>query len=521
MSPLIPSDGGQAADPAPDRDPGDSASFQRSLPVETLLRDIAHSWVLEAVMEITPDPIYVKDRQRRFVFLNAACARILGLSREELVGRLDSEFLTREDSRHIEEVDARVLTTGETVVAEEPVTEGGTIRIYLSTKSPLLNEKGEIVGLLGISRDITDRKRFEVELQRSEEQLRLAQSAARAGAWTWNPRTGESTWSREGYEICGLDPALHPAAFETWLSVILPEDRAAAEAKFRNPGEGEIRAEYRIRWHNEIRWLLSIGRLMHPEGGSEVVAGVTFDITEQKRTQEALLKQAEAMARSNHELEQFSSVASHDLQEPLRTISLYAQLLERNHAAQLDKRALHLIGVIRDNARRGTELIRSLLAYARSIQPDLEQHGPVNLNISFDQAVSNLILKISEGGASVTRGELPTVIGDPIQATLIFQNLIENALKYRSDAPPVVKATAERWGNEWLIRVADNGRGIPRESWASVFEPFRRLEDRGIPGTGIGLTTCKRVVEQFGGRIWVESEPGVGSTFLVALPAAQ
>ncbi len=486
-------------------------------------QDIADSgrrlhWILEALMEGMPDSIYVKDSQRRFILVNSACARILGSSRAELVGRVDSEFLDKEQARHIEAVDARVLSSGETVVAEEPVTESGKVRIYLSTKSPLLDENGEIAGLLGISRDITDRKRFEDELQRSEEQLRLAQSAAKAGAWTWNPKTGEATWSRESFEICGLDPAMHPAALETWLSVVIPEDRPAAEAAFLNPGDGEIRVEYRIQWRTEIRWLLSIGRLMRRDDGTKLVAGVTFDITEQKRTQEALLNQTEALARSNHELEQFSSVAGHDLQEPLRTISLFAQLLERRHSAQLDQQALHLVKVIRENASRGTDMIKSLLSYARAIQPDPQRLEQVDLNSAFDHAVSNLSLRISEGGAAVKRGLLPTVAADPIQATIVFQNLIENALKYRGSAPAIVNASARRCGSEWVIAIADNGCGIPKHAWAKIFEPFYRLEDRGVPGTGIGLTTCKRVIERLGGRIWVESEPG-GSTFYVALPA--
>jgi two-component system, chemotaxis family, sensor kinase Cph1 len=477
--------------------------------------------LLEAVIEGTPNPIFVKDLNRRFVLLNAACARLLGRPRGELIGRVDSEFLRPEQARHIEAVDNHVMSTGEAIVAEEPVTRDGQTRIFLSTKSPFRNSEGRIEGLIGISRDITDRKLVEEELRRSEEQLRLALTAAHAGAWTWDTMTGELTCSVEWYDIFGLDPVENPASLETWLDCVVPEDRECARSTFAGSEAGEVRQEYRIKRGEEIRWVLSIARRsLKPEQSTSLMAGVTLDVTKQKAVQEALAEQSRQLARSNRDLEHFASMASHDLQEPLRAISIFSDLLARDYAPKLEERGKRFLEFIRSGARKGHELTQSLLFYARAVSVDTNNFVRFSLNKSVDDAISGLKLKIAESSASVVRDELPEVRGDDVHVTLVFQNLIDNAIKYRSDARPAIHISARRIRDEVAIAVRDNGRGIAREFREQVFEPFQRLEARETAGSGIGLTTCKRVVERHGGRIWVESEPDKGSTFIFTLPIA-
>ncbi len=474
--------------------------------------------LLEAVIEGTPNPIFVKDLNRRFLLVNSACARLLGRTRAELIGRVDSEFLAIEQARIIEAVDQHVMSTGETIVAEEPVTKDGQTRIFLSTKSPFRNPHGGIEGLIGISRDITDRKLVEEELRRSEEQLRLALTAAHAGAWTWDTVSGEMNCSMEWYDIFGVDPVESPACFKTWLHCVLPEDREAAASALISAEAGEVRSEYRIRQGEEIRWVLSIARrIPKPGQGNSLLAGVTLDVTRQKAIQEALAEQARQLARSNRDLEHFASMASHDLQEPLRSISIFSELLARDYAPVLGERGQRFLEFICSGAKKGYDLTQTLLIYARAVSADESNFTKFSLSKSVGDAISSLKLRIVESDASVTSEELPEVLGDDVQITLVFQNLIDNAIKYRSESRPVIHISARRVRDEVAIAVRDNGRGVAKEFREQIFEPFQRLEVREA-GSGIGLTTCRRVVERHGGRIWVESEPGRGSTFIFTLP---
>jgi PAS domain S-box-containing protein len=494
-------------------------SLKRSTHGDTQFFGMPSLRLLEAVVEGTPNPIFVKDLNRRFVLLNSACARLMGQPRSELVGRVDSEFLAPEQARLIESVDLHVMSTGETIVAEEPVTKDGQTRVFLSTKSPFRNPQGRIEGLIGVSRDITDRKRVEEELRRSEEQLRLALTAAHAGAWTWDTLTGETNCSMEWYDIFGLDPVESPACFETWLDCVVPEDRASAASALTGAGAGEVRREYRIRRGDEIRWVLSIARrIPRPGQGASLMAGVTLDVTGQKAIQDALAEQTRQLARSNRDLEHFASMASHDLQEPLRSISIFSELLARDYAPLLGERGQRFLEFIRSGAKKGYDLTQSLLLYARAVSVDRSNFVQFSLSKSVSEAVSSLKLKIAESQALVTSEELAEVLGDAVQITLVFQNLIDNAIKYRGEARPVIHISARRVRNEVAIAVRDNGRGIAKESREQIFEPFQRLEVRETAGSGIGLTTCRRVVERHGGRIWVESEPGRGSTFIFTLP---
>jgi PAS domain S-box-containing protein len=475
--------------------------------------------LLEAVIEGTPNPIFVKDLDRRFILLNSACARLMGRSRSELVGRIDSEFLPQEQARHIEAVDRHVMSTGETIVAEEPVSKEGQTRVFLSTKSPFRDEEGRIAGVIGVSRDITDRKRVEEELRRSEEQLRMALTAAHAGAWTWDPSTGEVDCSVEWYNIFGLDPVETPASFEVWRACIVPEDRDNAETAFTGTEAGEVRHECRIKRGEEIRWVLTIARRIPKPGyGTSMMAGVTLDVTRQKLAQEELAERSCQLARSNRDLEHFASMASHDLQEPLRAISIFSELLAREFEPTLGERGKRFLDFIRSGARKGYDLTQSLLSYARALSVDRDNFAAFSLNTAVNEAISRLKLKVAESGASVTHEDLPSIVGDAVQITLVFQNLIDNAIKYRSESRPVVRVSAKRIREEILIAVCDNGRGITAEYLEQVFEPFQRLESGDTSGSGIGLTTCSRVVERHGGRIWVESQPGRGSTFFFTLP---
>lgn len=245
------------------------------------------------------------------------------------------------------------------------------------------------------------------------------------------------------------------------------------------------------------------------------------DRTAEKKTEQDLVAKTADLVRSNRDLEQFAYVASHDLQEPLRMVTSYTQLLARRYKGQLSAEADEFIGFAVDGAMRMQALINALLAYSR-----VDSRGKplvvCDLNAVLDHALDNLRLALEESGASLVRGNLPRVMGDPVQLMQLFQNLVGNAVKFRAkDRPPVVKIAAEKEGDLWRIRVSDNGIGIDSQYFDRIFVIFQRLHTKEeYPGTGIGLAMCKRIVERHGGTIEVSSTAGSGSIFTFTLREA-
>jgi DNA-binding LacI/PurR family transcriptional regulator/signal transduction histidine kinase len=237
-------------------------------------------------------------------------------------------------------------------------------------------------------------------------------------------------------------------------------------------------------------------------------------LQEHKQAEEALARQAQELARSNAELEQFAYVASHDLQEPLRMVKSYLQLIERRYEGQLDEDADDFIAFAVDGAERMQALINDLLQYSR-VTTHGKPFAPTDCAAVLDHALDNLKVTIEESGAVVTHDSLPTVLADDVQLTQLLQNLIGNAIKFhKPDTPPQVHVGVARKDGEWLFSVQDNGISIAPEHFERIFMIFQRLHTQEeYEGTGIGLAVCKRIVERHGGRIWVESEPGKGSTF--------
>ena len=271
--------------------------------------------------------------------------------------------------------------------------------------------------------------------------------------------------------------------------------------------------EYRIwEYHNTLR----------TEGVvSPVVRAIAHDITERKGVEKALKKKTEELARSNEDLEQFAYVASHDLQEPLRTVTSYVQLLSKRYEGKLDSDADEFIRFAADGAIRMWKLVNDLLAYSR-VGTRGKEFSPTDSQEVLAQSVDDLKVAIEENGALVTHDPLPMVMADRPQLGQLFQNLIGNAIKFRGSEPPRIHISASRNGNGWTFSVRDNGIGIAAEYAERIFVIFQRLHSRQeYAGTGIGLAICKKIVERHGGRIWVESEVGKGATFHFILPAVK
>jgi light-regulated signal transduction histidine kinase (bacteriophytochrome) len=225
------------------------------------------------------------------------------------------------------------------------------------------------------------------------------------------------------------------------------------------------------------------------------------------------------LQRANDDLQQFTSVASHDLQEPLRMVTSYVQRLAQRYQGQLDETAAEYVGYAVDGAQRMQTLIADLLAYAR-VERQGAELTETDGEAVLEQVLRDLQLAVAESGAVVTHDALPTVTAVPGQLKQLLENLLSNALKFRGPEPPRIHLSAQRQGTEWLFSVRDNGIGLDLKQAARIFQMFQRLHTRKeYPGTGIGLALCKKIVERHGGRIWVESAPGQGATFFFTLPA--
>ncbi|QSW98921.1 PAS domain-containing sensor histidine kinase [Haloterrigena alkaliphila] len=279
-------------------------------------------------------------------------------------------------------------------------------------------------------------------------------------------------------------------------------------------GERELfEFEYPCHSPDDQRWFL-MRAASFTTSGQRYVAVAHFDITD-RYTYERRLEE------SNERLQQFAYVASHDLQEPLRMVTSYLQLLERRYSDDLDDDATEFIEFAVDGADRMREMIDGLLRYSR-VETQGQSFDSVDLEAVLDDVLADLRLRIDETDAEITAESLPTVSGDASQLRQLFQNLLDNALQYSGEQNPRVSISATRDEDEWLISVSDTGIGIDQDDTDRVFEVFQRLHSHEeYDGTGIGLALCRRIIERHEGEIWVDSEPGEGSTFSFTLPAPE
>jgi signal transduction histidine kinase len=312
---------------------------------------------------------------------------------------------------------------------------------------------------------------------------------------------------------------------------VLDVRRASGTRTFKREGVCTLVA-IPLRSQDEVLGVIQLGsraprdfqeselRILDAIGGQAGIAIQKARLYEEsRRAQAALAENAAELARSNTELQHFAYIASHDLQEPLRMVASYVQLLARRYKGKLDPDAEDYIAFAVDGATRMQALINALLSYSR-IGTKSKAFQPTDCDEVFGTALKNLQVAIAESRATVTSGRLPTVLGDGTQLAQLFQNLIANAIKFRGDKAPVVRVSAEQQGNEWLFSFRDEGIGIDPQYSERIFVIFQRLHSKEeYPGTGIGLALCKKIVERHGGRIWVESEPGRGSDFRFTIPA--
>ena len=265
--------------------------------------------------------------------------------------------------------------------------------------------------------------------------------------------------------------------------------------------------------------LVSLSLLTNQRAEPVSIATIIKDLSNLKRAEEMLRARTEALTRSNKDLEEFAYVAAHDLREPLIAIAAYVKILQRRHKDNLDEQDREFILRILETITRMDSLIQSLLSYSR-LGSDAANLEPTDCNAAFAGALSNLKAAIEISGATIITDSLPTVIGNQSLLIQLFQNLVGNAIKFAGDQPPEIHVGASLEGNDWWVSLRDNGIGIAPPFFDKIFRIFKRIDSSAdSPGTGIGLATCKKIVEHHEGRIWVESEPGKGSTFFFTIPA--
>jgi light-regulated signal transduction histidine kinase (bacteriophytochrome) len=256
-------------------------------------------------------------------------------------------------------------------------------------------------------------------------------------------------------------------------------------------------------------------------GQAQGVVGVIVDVTERKASEHELRSKNEELTKANRELEEFAFVASHDLQEPLRMVNIYTQLLLRTDGIGKGPETAQYADFVQQGVHRMEQLIKDLLRFSRVIHPEQETARAADLTCSLDQAISILQVRLEETGAILVRSPLPVVWGEERQLALVFQNLLSNALKYRrTDLTPTIEIAAERVEGEWVVSISDNGIGFQPEHSVRIFGLFKRLHKDAYPGTGLGLAISQRIVDRYGGRIWATSDgEGRGAKFFFSLRA--
>ena len=471
-----------------------------------------------ATIDAIDAPLHVVDRDLRLVLINQASQKWLkdlGI-KAGVIGRNIFEvfpFLTQKVHREYQQV----FDSGRSLVTEEANTLSGRIYYTETRKMPIL-EKGRVSQIITVVRDITRRKEQEKLLLESEQKFRRLAETISAGIFIYrgeqfvyvNPYAEEAIgYSRHELENMKLWDVIHPDFRQE-----IKQRAAARQSGKIVPDRYEVKV---IRKDGGERWVDLTAGPVEFEGQPAVLI-TAYDITARYKIEKELEKKAAALARSNDELRQFVYVASHDLQEPLRMIANYAELLERRGRDKFDQDEKEFLGYVRDGAETMQLLIADLLAYSRVSLKEKEL-APVDFHRIVDQVLVNLGPAIKESGARVISDRLPVATADGSQMAQLFQNLIGNALKYHGDQPPQVRITAAKTGQEWQFAVSDNGIGIAPEYHDRIFLIFERLHNRDkFPGTGVGLAICKKIVEKHGGRIWLESQEGRGSTFYFTIP---
>jgi len=487
--------------------------------------------------------LFIQRQDGRIIEANTAAVQAYGYTREELLNLTIYDLRAPQAGGPTAEQIADADQKGILFQTVHQRKDKSTFPVEVSSRGETIAGKRMLISVI---RDDTERKRAEEILRQSEERLKQAVRVSGLGIFEHDHITDIITPSPEHQNIWRLAPGETPS-ISVYLNHIHPDDRDRIDKAIRlahDPaGNGIYDVEHRIIWPDgTVRWLslksITLFEGQGPDRHPVKTIGACVDITERKQAQEVLQqakdelelrvrqrtaelqKANEELQRSNADLEQFAYVSSHDLQEPLRMVANFVQLLELKYKDRLDQEGREFIHFAVDGAKRMSNLIKDLLAYSR-VNTRSTPPTQVNINSLLDSIFHDLRLRIKETGAQITVDPMPTIVADRTQLSQVFQNLIENALKFAHPGrSPQIHITAQRNEGEWQFSVRDNGIGIDPEFHDKVFIIFQRLHsDRTkFPGTGIGLAIVKRIIERHNGKIWSDSVPDQGTTFHFTIP---
>ena len=531
--------------------------------------------VAQQLIEVLPIPVFFKSRDGRYLGVNSAWENFFGVAREAFLGKTVRELYAQDPeagAKHAAMDEELWRNPGSQSYELEITDRHGRTRHIIDYKATFTRADGEVAGLIGTIIEITKRKEAEQHQAIEYEVTRLLAEAdsvhevmprvirilceglgfAYGARWVHDPKARVlrclESW-------CTDDPALEAFRFTSasrletkpdrpgglnrrvwttgepvWLPDVSQETtlqrrEAAAKAGLRSAFAfpilmgGEFYGVVEFYAHAQRQRDERVIEVAQTAGSqiAQFIARLQAEAALREAIDE-LARQAHELMRSNAELEQFAYVASHDLQEPLRMISSYTQLLLRRYGDRFDKEAKEFMDFVVDGSARMKQLIEDILAYSR-IGTHGKEFVAFESETALKRALASLRGSIEASGATVTYDAMPTVRADAAQLAQLFQNLIGNALKFKGEAAPVVHVGVAERPEAWEFSVRDNGIGIDPEFFGRIFMVFQRLHSKGeYPGTGIGLAICKKVVDRHGGRIRVESRPGAGSTFFFTLP---
>jgi len=482
-------------------------------------------WNLEekyrTLVRTMPTALMVVNLEKEILEVSQLTLEQHGFDRaEELLGKNAIMLVSAPDREKVETNIRNILTTGsvknlECVMARRD----GSAFIGELNIGLIRDGQGRPRGFIGISQDIAARRQVEEELKESEKKFKAIFENAQDGILLAD-QTSQKLYAGNKMISQMLGYSLGEIKTLGLMDIHRQEDLKYVIEQFEKFGKKEIpiAKDIPVKRKDGSIFYADISGSPIVLGGKSYLVGIFRDITERKRAEGELKKTLEDLKRSNQELEQFAYVASHDLQEPLRMISSYTQLLGKRYRDQLDDDARDFINFAVDGAKRMQKMINDLLAYSR-VQTRGKAFGPTDTYSALGQALINLSQAIEDSHGIITYDQLPEVNADESQLVQLFQNLLSNAIKFQREKPPRVHISAEKKDKEWVFSVRDNGIGIDPKYYDRIFIIFQRLHGKGdYPGTGIGLALCKRIVERHGGRIWLQSEPAKGSTFIFSIP---
>ncbi|HWF45984.1 MAG TPA: PAS domain S-box protein [Bryobacteraceae bacterium] len=477
---------------------------------------------LEVTLKSIGDAVITTDADGQVLFLNAVAEALTGWPAAEAQGRPVQEiFRIVDEATHspaenpVEKVRRLRTITG---LANHTllIRRDGTEIPIDDSGAPIMGED-KFTGVVMVFRDVTERRRAERLLEESARRYRQLADSMPQIIWTAT-RDGVVDYGNERWsKRVGLLPDGNPG--NIWRAVIHPEDLSNFESAWNNTrDQGEaFQVECRVRNVQTGRYRWYLGRAVPVRdvtGAPEKWFGTFTDIDERKQSESAL-------RQANEDLSQFAYSASHDLQEPLRNVIMFTQLFGRRNAGRFDTDSEEMIQLVVDSAKRMEELMRDLLLYVRAGSMPLTQDAPMtDSRVALDKALAHLRSAIRSADAIIeVEGALPVLAVDEVHLTQLFQNIIGNSLKYRSADQPHIRVSATLRNEEWVTSIRDNGIGIDPQYAKQIFGLFKRLHGaEQYPGTGIGLAICQKILERYGGRIWVDTDIEQGAQFSFALP---